>query len=246
MITSRDPDDLANRPRAPQSVSVQIPLQLIEGDVRDVGDVACVLMGQRCPLKRLVTEETSKNFVRPLQKYSNVPLPFEVLSAPDYRWPLTLAVDFRSNNKLTFTRFFGLHLALLHALRVGPKTGSIVIMPLSARNPDYVALGTIFALWCIHYHRRSAVLGYREVRKTIPTFKIVSNVGIQRYEAVLADDYARMWSFIESVLAREDLDPFVAAFASLLTAPEFSWSNTPSVRSHTARLQGAGIRFDVQ
>ena len=191
-----------------------ISLQLIKGDVRDVEGIDRLLFGRRCPLRAIVTEETREPFCRQRQWYSGIEYPYEVLHAYNYRWNTVLSVDFRSHNKLTTMQFLRIYLSLLYVLSRKRQSGSIAIMPFSARNPEYVALGTIYALW-LAAHNRSEYWGSQQSRRDKLQFKIISDDGIEPYEAVLANRCKRMWEFLDSVFRRQDVLPWYVRHFSL-------------------------------
>ncbi len=188
---------------------MNIQLELITGDVNQIGDLDFLLLGHKNPLRQQICEETNCLF-KPMDSESGShPHQYEFLEAPAYKWRKIAAIKFRANGKISETQFVRISSPISAALKQ-PDIRSIGILPPTWRNPSYCALGIIYSLWLQGYAFASGARGpFPDVMKEIyPSpanvkFKIISRTGTEHFENVLRNDCDVMWKFFKKLLKQE-------------------------------------------
>jgi hypothetical protein len=188
---------------------MNLQLELITGDVNQIGDLDFLLLGHKNPLRRRICEETSSVF-QPIDSESwSYPHQYEFLEEPSYKWKRVAAIKFRSNGKISETQFVRISSPISTALKQ-PDIRSIGILPPTWHNPSYCALGIIYSLWLLGYVSASGARSpYPEVMKELfPSpakvkFKIISQTGTEDFENVLKNDCDVMWKFFKQLQKKE-------------------------------------------
>jgi hypothetical protein len=184
---------------------MNLQLELITGDVNQIGDLDFLLLGHRNPLRRQICEETSSVF-QPIESESwSHPHQYEFLEAPSYKWKKVAAIKFRANGKISETQFVRISSPIKTALKQ-PDVRNVGILPPTWHNPSYCALGIIYSLWLLGY---AAASGARSscpgvMKELFPSpanvrFKIISQTGTEHFENVLKDDCDLMWKFFKQL-----------------------------------------------
>ncbi|WP_310488825.1 hypothetical protein [Chamaesiphon sp. VAR_69_metabat_338] len=190
---------------------MEIKLELITGDVNQVGDLDFLLMGHKNHLRDRILKETDSKFDVLEAKswlYSNQ---YELLEAPEYKWKRIAAINFRPNSgrSLSETQFSKISRVISVALK-SFNAQSIGILPPTWRNPRYCALGVIYSLWITAYsNQANAVAPYNILQELYPSpastnFKIISLTGTEYFEEVLQDDCKLMWNFIKAFCKQQN------------------------------------------
>ncbi|GAB4525249.1 MAG: hypothetical protein Tsb0014_04430 [Pleurocapsa sp.] len=138
-----------------------------------------------------------------------------MLETPDYKWKTIAAIKFRANNKVSETQFARISNALSIAIK-NFDAKNIGILPPTWRNPQYCALGVIYAIWLMGYSGEFiSKSSYPEVAATYypnpqnVIFKIISQTGTGYFEEVLENDCQIMWSFLKK-LNNKNKDNFLS------------------------------------
>ncbi len=188
---------------------MNLHLELITGDVNQIGNLDFLLLGHKNPLRRQICEEADSVFQFIGSESWLHPHQYDFLEAPSYKWKKVAAIKFRANGKICETQFVRISSPISTALKQ-PDIESIGILPPTWRNPNYCALGIIYSLWLLGYASASGARShFPDVMKELfPSpanvkFKIISQAGTEHFENVLKDDCDVMWKFFKKLLKEE-------------------------------------------
>ena len=195
---------------------MNLKVELITGDVNEIGQLDFLLIGHKNPLRQQICAESGACFIEKESESWMYPHKYELLQAPAYKWKRVAAVKFRPNGKVNETQFARISEPIGTALKQS-RIRSVGILPPTWRNPSYCALGIIHSLWTIGY--AAEVLPKTALRDTAgklvynaanTQFKIISDTGTEYFEEVLKDDCLLMWSFIKQYCKKWKDDFFLA------------------------------------
>jgi len=180
---------------------MNLNIELISGDVNQVGGIDFLLIGHKNPLREQIRRETDASFKIMDSESWMFPHQYELLEAPVYKWKQVAAIKFRANGKISETQFVRISSPITTALKQ-PSIESIGILPPTWRNPRYCALGVIYSLWIIGYAHVSSKGLVRKLFFPSPAhaqFKIISQTGTEYFEEVLKDDCHLLWKFVREL-----------------------------------------------
>lgn len=186
-----------------------LKLELITGDINQIGNLDFLLLGHKNPLRDQICRETDSDFEIIDSESSWFPHQYEFLDVLSYKWKKVAAIKFRANGRISETQFVRISSPIHTALKQ-QGIRSVGILPPTWRNPSYCSLGIIYSLWINAYaYESGARSSYSEIlRELYPspaevTFKIVSRTGIEHFEDVLKDDCDLMWKFVKKFLKQQ-------------------------------------------
>lgn len=197
---------------------MDLNVELLTGDVNSIEKLDFLLIGHKNPLYKQICRETNASFMSVNSESYVFPHQYELLKAPSYKWKQIAAIKFRANGKISDTQFIRISIPIVTALKQEP-INSIGIMPPTWRNPEYCALGVIYALWMIGHAAasggRSYYSGVMNKRFRSPRnvkFTIISQTGIEYFEEVLKNDCDLMWKFIQELCKQRKDYPLFSAY----------------------------------
>ncbi len=208
---------------------MNLDIELITGDINQVGNLDFLLLGHKNPLREKICRETNSTFQNIDSESGWFPHHYELLANPSYKWKRVAAIKFRSNGKLNETQFSRISSALTTALKQS-NVKFIGILPPTWRNPNYCALGVIYSLWLIGYASANFTKSFYPyitsdiIRQVYPNptnvkFKIVSYTGIEHFEEVLQNDCTIMWDFLKTICKKQQNNPFKFSYKQLRNIP---------------------------
>ncbi|HEY9878518.1 MAG TPA: hypothetical protein V6D29_08680 [Leptolyngbyaceae cyanobacterium] len=200
---------------------MKLRVELVTGDVNQLGELDFLLIGHKNPLREQVCRETNSVFKKMDSESWLFPHQYELLETPSYKWKRVAAIKFRSNGRISETQFVRISSPISTALKQ-PHTESVGILPPTWRNPQYCALGVIYSLWVIGYAAASgARSSYPDVMSQLypnpsgVTFKVISQTGTEYFTEVLQNDCMLMWDFVRK-LCKTQKDSFFGFSYKLL------------------------------
>jgi len=175
-----------------------IKLELVTGDIEKLGELDYVIMGQKNPLMQKVCTETGGEFQAMPSESFLYPSPWKLLSAPYYIWKYVACVNVR-RKRYPESQYSRISEALAYAVKQ-TDARTIAMLPVSWREPDYVAVGMIYALWCVGFAATGVFKQeYRRCHLQERQFLIVSADGVEPFERVLENDCRLLWQYIRKV-----------------------------------------------
>lgn len=196
---------------------MNLNIELVSGDINEVGELDFLLLGHNNPLLEQITRETHTSFKSIDSASWMFPHQYQLLDAPGYKWKQVAAIKFRANGKIRETQFARISSPITTALKQ-PQVKLIGILPPTWRNPSYCALGVIYSLWIIGYASASSTRLMRELFFPNPssaTFKIISQTGTEYFEDVLKEDCQVMWEFVNELCQKRKDDPLFCSYKNL-------------------------------
>ena len=177
-----------------------IDIKLVRGDaLRISADVT--LVGSRCPLLGSL-ERTSGAFFRRFLVGDLVDEPLcdtRVLCADESAWSNTLVLKHTSRSRVR-QRAVEEIAGLLAAAHMVFRPARILILPLSCRNPESVALSTLCAIYQLHYFTETN--RFTSAARADAVEYVVCDLGdVTPFERVLADEAGLLRRWFEDQLA---------------------------------------------
>ncbi len=175
-----------------------IKLELVTGDIQQLGELDYVIMGQKNPLRQKVCAETGGGFQAMPSESFLYPSSWKLLAAPNYRWKHIACVSLR-RKRYPESQYSRISEALAYGVK-HTNARTIAMLPLSWREPDDVAVGMIYALWCVGLAATGVFKDeYRRCHLQDRQFLIVSADSVEPFERVLANDCRLLWQYIRKV-----------------------------------------------
>lgn len=184
----------------------RVKLSLVRGDARSL-DADVALIGSRSRLARSVSSNGSffRRFV--VGDLHGDPLcDCRLLASEQSTWSNTLALSYTSRPRVR-ERAVGSVTGAIAAAHVVFRPRRILILPLSCRNPESVALCTLGAIYQFHYFTNSFHL-VSPARADAVEYVICDLEDVSPYERVLAKGSSSLWSWFDGRVA-----PHVGLFA---------------------------------
>lgn len=173
---------------------------LIKSDIRKAGSFDFLLMGHRNPILQEFRKETKVSFQK-IEAPGAYPHNWFLAEGITAEWNVLAYINFRSHPNFSERNSSRITDTLIHALKY-KQAKRIAILPLSWRNPEYVATITIYSLWLLNHAVNQPYGKERFGDPENSSFCIITNDSLAPYLRVLENEMSIMWNFVEELIKK--------------------------------------------